>query len=89
MGLLYDIQQNISECENMTTLGCPARDHAKGLMLLELTESKNPVEMCREQCCIGCKNICGYRCGKAELSTGDKTKSNWREHIMNRFMEKV
>lgn len=53
------------ECENMNEFGCPARDHAKSLMQLELTESNNPAEMCKEQCCIGCTKTCGYRCGQA------------------------
>lgn len=57
---------NVQECENMTILGCPARDTAKNLMLQEMMESKYPedIEMCKEQCCQGCEKSCGYRCGR-------------------------
>ena len=55
----------MTDCENMTSLGCPARDTAKSLMLLEMIESKDlEMTMCKEQCCEGCEKACGYRCGR-------------------------
>lgn len=57
------------ECEYMTAFGCSARDFAKSLMLLELMEGsqqyKELSDICKNQCCKDCKEICGYRCGKA------------------------
>lgn len=55
------------ECEYMTSLGCKARDYAKSLMLSELVEGsdqyKELSDICKNQCCKDCKEICGYRCG--------------------------
>ena len=57
------------ECEYMTAFGCSARDYVKELMLQELVngseEYKELDNICKKQCCVDCKNICGYRCGRA------------------------
>lgn len=52
------------ECSYMTDTGCNRMISAKDLMLQEIIEN-GEIEMCKEQCCIGCKKICGYRCGQA------------------------
>lgn len=54
------------ECENMTMLGCGARDSAKELMLQELIEdgTMGIEDLCKEQCCLDCNKSCGYRCGR-------------------------
>lgn len=52
------------DCEYMTAMGCPARDTAKNLMLLEMIESNTTIEFCKEQCCRDCKDHCSYRCGR-------------------------
>lgn len=45
----------MKDCEYLNlSFGCKARDSVKELMLLELMESKELVEMCKEQCCDGC-----------------------------------
>lgn len=64
--LNFQPEQDINEeCEYMTALGCKARDFAKQLMLQEMIESHSTeLEMCKNQCCKGCDNVCGYRCGR-------------------------
>ena len=57
------------DCENMTVFGCPARDTAKNLILQELMEGSDAYmelkDICKKQCCKGCEESCGYRCGQA------------------------
>jgi len=56
---------NTKDCENLTSLGCKARDAAKELMLYAMLEGEKDLEMCKEQCCMGCDKVCGFRCGRA------------------------
>ena len=51
-------------CEFMTDTGCERMFTAKSLILQSIMEG-NDIEPCREQCCMGCKAICGVRCGQA------------------------
>ncbi|MDB8771821.1 MULTISPECIES: hypothetical protein [unclassified Ruminococcus] len=51
-------------CEFMTDTGCERMFTAKSLILQSIMEG-NDMEPCREQCCMGCKAICGFRCGQA------------------------
>lgn len=46
------------KCDFMTDQ-CNARNFAKTLQL------ENDEEMCKKVCCIGCDEVCGYRCGYA------------------------
>lgn len=53
-------------CEYMRDTGCERMITAKSLMLQEMLENnEKDIEMCKEQCCIGCNKSCGYRCGQA------------------------
>lgn len=58
------------DCEYMTPFGCPARDFAKELMTMAIFEGdqkyKELKDICKEQCCKDCKEICGYKCGKCK-----------------------
>lgn len=51
-------------CESLTEHGCKARESARELMFLEQKESHERTEICKKQCCEGCEETCGYRCGK-------------------------
>lgn len=51
-------------CEFMTDTGCERMFTAKSLILQSIMEGDD-IEPCREQCCIGCQRICGFRCGQA------------------------
>lgn len=51
-------------CHYMTDTGCERMITAKSLMMDAISEGED-MELCLEQCCIGCKKICGYRCGQA------------------------
>ena len=70
------------ECENMTMLGCGARDSAKELILQELIEdgTMGIEDLCKEQCCLDCNKSCGYRCGR----TYEKEKS---EDLRDKFKQ--
>lgn len=59
-----DSHRNIYNCQYMTDSGCERMITAKSLILDEIAEGQD-VELCTEQCCIGCTKICGYRCGQA------------------------
>ena len=50
-------------CEHMTDTGCEQMITAKNLILDEIMAGKE-LEPCHEQCCIGCKRMCEYRCGQ-------------------------
>lgn len=54
---------NEFSCEHMTDTGCERMITAKNLILDEIIAGED-LEPCREQCCIGCKRSCGYRCGQ-------------------------
>ena len=54
---------NEFSCEHMTDTGCERMITAKKLILDEIIAGEE-LEPCREQCCIGCKRSCGYRCGQ-------------------------
>lgn len=58
-------REKLYGCSWMRETGCEA--HINALLLMA---EESPEEMCREQCCIGCMKICGYRCGQA-LKKGD------------------
>lgn len=59
-----DSYRNIYNCQYMTDSGCERMITAKSLILDEIAEGQD-IELCTEQCCIGCTKICGYRCGQA------------------------
>lgn len=50
-------------CEYMMDTGCERMIAAKNLMLDAILEGED-IEICKEQCCIGCNKSCGYRCGQ-------------------------
>ncbi len=56
-------REEIYGCRYMTELGCSAHINALSLMADEVLAGSGE-EMCKEQCCIGCRKICGYRCGR-------------------------
>lgn len=53
--------RNEYNCPYMTDTGCERMITAKDLMLQAILEGEH-IEMCKEQCCIGCTKSCGYRC---------------------------
>ena len=53
-------------CQWMTENGCDAHINALSLMAHDILEEGLEMEMCKEQCCIGCTKTCGYRCGQAQ-----------------------
>lgn len=57
--------QKINEyaCEYMTDTGCERMFTAKS-MILDAIPAGEDIELCTEQCCIGCNRTCGYRCGQ-------------------------
>lgn len=55
--------KNEFDCPYMTDTGCERMITAKSLMLDAIAEGEH-IEMCREQCCIGCTKTCGFRCGQ-------------------------
>lgn len=57
-------------CQWMTETGCEAHINALSLMAHDILKEGLDMEMCKEQCCIGCTKTCGYRCGQ---SNGRKT----------------
>ena len=59
-----DSHRNIYNCQYMTDSGCERMITAKSLILDEIAKGQD-IELCNEQCCIGCMKICGYRCGQA------------------------
>lgn len=52
-------------CQWMTETGCEAHINALSLMAYNILNEDEDIEMCKEQCCIGCTKTCGYRCGQA------------------------
>lgn len=52
-------------CQWMTETGCEAHINSLSLMAHDILEERLDMEMCKEQCCIGCTKTCGYRCGQA------------------------
>lgn len=53
------------DCSYMTDTGCERMVTAKNLILDAIAEGED-IEMCKEQCCIGCMKVCGFRCGQAK-----------------------
>lgn len=51
-------------CPYMTDTGCERMVTAKNLILDAIAEGED-IEMCKEQCCIGCAKVCRFRCGQA------------------------
>lgn len=56
-------KNRIYDCTWMTDTGCERMFTAKSLILDAIQEGEM-IEPCTEQCCIGCRRICGYRCGQ-------------------------
>lgn len=59
----------MEECENLTTLGCERMDAVKELMLFEQIENGIELDLndiCKQQCCKGCKDKCSYECGRVK-----------------------
>lgn len=57
--------RNQFDCPYMTDTGCERMITSKSLIADAIAEGED-IEMCREQCCIGCTKICGFRCGQAK-----------------------
>lgn len=62
------IQERIERygCQYMTETGCEAHINALSVMAQAILQEGEDIEMCGEQCCIGCTKNCGYRCGAAK-----------------------
>lgn len=62
------IQERIARygCQYMTETGCEAHINALALMAHNILTEGEDMEMCGEQCCIGCTKTCGYRCGQVQ-----------------------
>ena len=58
-------REQIYGCPYMTEVGCEAHINALALMAHNILNEGGDMEMCGEQCCIGCTKACGYRCGQA------------------------
>ena len=58
-------REQIYGCPYMTEVGCEAHINALALMAHNILNEGENMEMCGEQCCIGCTKSCGYRCGQA------------------------
>lgn len=58
-------REQIYGCPYMTEVGCEAHINALALMAHNILNEGEEMEMCGEQCCIGCTKSCGYRCGQA------------------------
>lgn len=54
--------RNQFSCSHMTETGCEEHIAAVSRMLDDIAAGSGD-EPCREQCCIGCKRNCRYRCG--------------------------
>lgn len=55
--------ENVYDCQYMTDTGCGKLITAKN-RILDAIAAGEEMEICREQCCRGCKKSCGYRCGQ-------------------------
>lgn len=55
--------ENVYDCKYMTDAGCEKLITAKN-RILDVIATGEEAEICREQCCRGCKKSCGYRCGQ-------------------------
>ena len=62
-------REQIYGCPYMTEVGCEAHINALALMAHNILNEGENMEMCGEQCCIGCTKTCGYRCGQAHYRT--------------------
>ena len=62
-------REQIYGCPYMTEVGCEAHINALALMAHNILNEGENMEMCGEQCCIGCTKSCGYRCGQAHCRT--------------------
>lgn len=62
-------REQIYGCQYMTEVGCEAHINALALMAHNILNEGEDMEMCGEQCCIGCTKSCGYRCGQAHYRT--------------------
>lgn len=51
------------ECHFMTDSGCEHMSAIKNQILDAVAMGEN-IELCKEQCCIGCTRRCSYRCSK-------------------------
>lgn len=61
----YGIQERIERygCQYMTETGCEQHINALTAMAQDILQGNENMEMCGEQCCIGCTKNCNYRCG--------------------------
>lgn len=55
--------ENVYDCQYMTDTGCEKLITAKN-RILDAIAAGEEIEICREQCCRGCRKSCGYRCGQ-------------------------
>lgn len=56
-------REQIYGCRYMTENGCASHINALSLRMDNILEGSGD-EMCKEQCCIGCTKVCGFRCGQ-------------------------
>lgn len=65
------IQERIERygCQYMTETGCEAHINALSVMAQAILQEGEDIEMCGEQCCIGCTKNCAYRCGAVRGGT--------------------
>ena len=57
------MESDTYSCPAMTETGCEQHIEDLRRMSDDIVAGK-AVEMCGEQCCIGCSKTCDYRCGK-------------------------
>lgn len=62
-----DKYEAIYGCPHMRETGCEAHIYALSLMADAILNEGLDMEMCGEQCCLGCTKACGYRCGWATM----------------------
>lgn len=55
--------ENVYDCQYMTDTGCGKLIAAKN-RILDAIAAGEEMEICREQCCRGCRKPCRYRCGQ-------------------------
>lgn len=57
-------KHNSYNCEFMSETGCEPHIQALLLMAGDILNGGLEQEMCKEQCCMHCNKICGFRCGR-------------------------
>lgn len=61
------MQSDTYKCPSMTETGCELHIKDLSRMADDILSGKQ-VEICKEQCCIGCTKTCDYRCGKGQIT---------------------